>query len=45
MKTHTKKPVFKIENAEIFCEESVKLLGVDIDFKLKGAAPRCFGEC
>ena len=33
-KTFKREPVFKIENAEILCEESVKLLGVDIDFKL-----------
>jgi hypothetical protein len=32
MKTHKKKPVFKIENAKILCEESIKLTGVDIDF-------------
>jgi hypothetical protein len=33
-KTFKREPVFKVENAEILCEESVKLLGVDIDFKL-----------
>jgi hypothetical protein len=34
MKTHKKEPVFKIENAEILCEESVQLLGIDIDSKI-----------
>ena len=33
-KTFKKEPVFKIESAEIVCEKSVKLLGIDIDFKL-----------
>ena len=32
-KTFKKEPVFKIESAEIVCEKSVKLLGIDIDFK------------
>ena len=33
-KTFKKELVFKIESAEIICETSVKLLGIDIDFKL-----------
>jgi hypothetical protein len=27
-------PVFKIESAEIICDEVVKLLGIDIDYQL-----------
>ena len=34
-KTHEKQPVFKIGNIDIKCDESVKLLGVDIDFRLR----------
>jgi hypothetical protein len=33
-KTHAKKPVFKIDSAEITCDEVVKLLGIDIDYQL-----------
>ena len=33
-KTHDKKPMIKIESATVFCEDQVKLLGVDIDFNL-----------
>ena len=33
-KTHAKTPVFKIESAEIACDEVVKLLGIDIDYQL-----------
>jgi hypothetical protein len=33
-KTHAKTPVFKIESAEITCDEVVKLLGIDIDYQL-----------
>ena len=29
-----KTPVFKIESAEITCDEVVKLLGIDIDYQL-----------
>ena len=34
-KTFALKPVFKVGEAEIDCEESVKLLGVEIDSHLK----------
>ena len=34
-KTHDKQPVFNIGNINITCDDSVKLLGVDIDFSLK----------
>ena len=34
-KTFALKPVLKIGEAEIECEESVKLLGVEIDYYLK----------
>jgi hypothetical protein len=33
-KTHAKTPVFKIDSAEITCDEVVKLLGIDIDYQL-----------
>ena len=33
-RTHDKSPVFKLGDANIPCEEVVKLLGVDIDFNL-----------
>lgn len=33
-RTANRSPVFKVGEAEICCEETVKLLGVDIDFKL-----------
>ena len=33
-KTHDKKPMIKIDSATVFCEDEVKLLGVDIDFNL-----------
>ena len=33
-KTYDKKPVFSIGDANISCDDVVKLLGVDIDFKL-----------
>jgi hypothetical protein len=33
-KTHNKTPVFKIDSAEITCDEVVKLLGIDIDYHL-----------
>ena len=33
--THEKQPVFKIGNIDIECDESVKLLGVDIDLRLR----------
>jgi hypothetical protein len=33
-KTHAKTPVFKIDSAEITCDEMVKLLGIDIDYQL-----------
>ena len=33
-KTFSQKPVFKIESANISCDEVVKLLGIDIDYKL-----------
>ena len=33
-KTHAKTPVFKIESAEITCDEVVKLLGIDINYQL-----------
>ena len=33
-KTHAKTPVFKIDPAEITCDEVVKLLGIDIDYQL-----------
>ena len=32
--THGEKPTFRIGEAEIECDETVKLLGVDIDFRL-----------
>jgi hypothetical protein len=31
-KTHTTTPVFKIESAEITCDEVVRLLGIDIEY-------------
>ena len=34
-KTFEKKLKFKIGEAEIWCEETVKLLGVEIDYNLK----------
>ncbi|KAK3109165.1 hypothetical protein FSP39_024510 [Pinctada imbricata] len=34
-KTFEKKPVFEINNVKISCDESVKLLGVEIDYLLK----------
>ena len=34
-KTHDKQPVYNIGNINISCDDSVKLLGVDIDFSLK----------
>ena len=34
-KTFENKPKFKIGEAEIECEETVKLLGVEIDYNLK----------
>ena len=34
-KTFTLKPVFKIAETEIECEESVKLFGLEIDSHLK----------
>ena len=34
-RTHSEWPTFKIEEAEIECDETVKLLGVDIDYRLK----------
>jgi hypothetical protein len=36
-KTHAKTPVFKIDSAEITCDEVVKLLGIDIDYQLNWA--------
>ena len=33
-KTHDKKPMIKIDSATVFCEDEVKLLGIDIDFNL-----------
>ena len=33
--THTEGPTFRIGEAEIECDETVKLLGVHIDFNLK----------
>ena len=33
-KTHDKKPMIKIDSATVFCEDKVKILGVDIDFNL-----------
>ena len=33
-KTHSNPPVFQIDDSNITCDESVKLLGVDIDFML-----------
>ena len=33
-RTFNKNPIFNIQSAEIICEQSVKLLGIDIDFKL-----------
>ena len=33
-RTHEKSPTFKFGSIEITCDEEVKLLGVDIDFKL-----------
>jgi hypothetical protein len=37
-KTHAKTPVFKIDSAEITCDEVVKLLGIDIDDKVLSSA-------
>ena len=34
-RTHNEGPTFRIGEAEIECDETVKLLGVDIDFNLK----------
>ncbi|MCU7801455.1 MAG: reverse transcriptase family protein, partial [gamma proteobacterium symbiont of Lucinoma myriamae] len=34
-KTHEKGPVFNFSDTEIKCDETVKLLGVDIDYQLK----------
>ena len=34
-RTHGERPTFKIGEAEIGCDETVKLLGVDIDYPLK----------
>ena len=34
-RTHNERPTFKIGEAEIGCDETVKLLGVDIDYRLK----------
>jgi hypothetical protein len=34
-KTHEKKPIFSIKDVNISCEDTVKLLGIDIDFLLK----------
>ena len=34
-RTHDKQPVFSIQGINISCEETVKLLGIDIDFLLK----------
>ena len=34
-RTHDKQPVFNIGNINITCDDSVKLLGVDLDFSLK----------
>ena len=34
-KTFDKKPVFEINDVKISCDESVKLLGVEIDYLLK----------
>ena len=34
-KTHEKQPVFKIGDIDIKCDESVKLLGLDIDVRLR----------
>ncbi len=33
-RTHNMKPVFKIESADITCDDVVKLLGIDIDYQL-----------
>ena len=33
-RTHGERPTFRIGEAEIECDETVKLLGVDIDFRL-----------
>ena len=34
-RAHGERPTFKIGEAEIGCDETVKLLGVDIDYRLK----------
>ena len=34
-RTHGERPIFMIGEAEIGCDETVKLLGVDIDYRLK----------
>ena len=34
-RTHGERPTFKIGEAEIGCDETFKLLGVDIDYRLK----------
>ena len=41
VKTFSMKPVFKIGEAEIECEETVKLLGVEIDSHLKFDVASC----
>ena len=35
MRTHNEKPTFKTGEAQIECEKTVKLLGVEIDYLLK----------
>ena len=34
-RTQSESPTFKIGETEIGCDETVKLLGVDIDYRLK----------
>ena len=34
VRTFNKNPIFNIQSAEIICEQSVKLLGIDINFEL-----------
>ena len=34
-RTHNERPTFKMGEAEIGCDETVKLLGLDIDYRLK----------
>ena len=34
-RTHKERPIFRIGDAQIECEKTVKLLGVEIDYVLK----------